>query len=149
MFFSNTLRLFPASSRAFLFASFVLHWSSPPRTSPWSVPSWATAEFGCAAAAGRRAGKEVWRDGDVTGLSQLVGHAAHPIAEPEDFVDYDHGGGLVLDFGVGDEAIDLPVPVFDFHPFQVARRFFESGLGPILGGGRGDSQQRGEDRHHQ
>ena len=92
-----------------------------------------------AAAAGRRAGQQVGRDGDVASLGQLIGHAADPIGQAEDLVDHDHGGGFVLHLGIGDEAIHLALAVFDFHPFEVARGFFEACLGPIgilLGEGR-------------
>ena len=81
----------------------------------------------------RGARKQVRRDGDVTGFGQLIRDASGPIGEAEDFVDDNDRGRLVLHFGIGDGTIHFTISVFDLYPLEVARGFFDAGLGPILG----------------
>ena len=98
---------------------------------------------------GGGAGKEIGGDGDIAGLGELVDDAAGPIGETLVFVNHDDSGGLGFDFGETDEGFHGAVAVFHGDPFEMARRFFEAGFGPILGGGGGDEPEEGGEGEQQ
>src|SRR5258707_692819 len=82
---------------------------------------------------------------------QLVAHAAHPVGEPEDFVDDEDGRGLGLDLGIDDEGAHVAAAIFDRHPFAMARGGFELFDGPVLGqqsGSEGGEERGGEEGFH-
>jgi len=84
-----------------------------------------------------------WCDGDEACFGQVISDATRPVGQAENLMDDHDGSRLALHFGISDEAIYFPVAMLDFHPFAVARGFFESGLGPVLGGS-GECRQRGD-----
>src|SRR5207245_10251274 len=95
-----------------------------------------------AAASGARAREEVGRYGDVPGFRKLVSHAANPIGEPEDLVNEDDHGRLVLDLRINEETFHLAAALLDLYVFLVARRFFQSRFRFVLGRSR-RSHERG------
>src|SRR5262249_58899623 len=66
--------------------------------------------------------QQIGSDCDVTSSRQLIGNAAHPVAQSKDFVDDDDGGSFVLGLRIDDEAVDSALAVLDRRPLLVTRR---------------------------
>ena len=66
----------------------------------------------------------------------FIGRVARPIGQAVNLMDDDDREGRVFDFGIDDETMHRAGTVLDIDPLSVARRFFQPGLGPILGGNR-------------
>ena len=86
-----------------------------------------------AAALRPHAGEQIGHDGDIAGFGQFVGHQTRPVGGAEDLMDDDHGRRLVLDLRIDDEGLHFAVAVLELNPLPVARRLFETLLGPVLG----------------
>src|SRR5215469_4671386 len=100
-----------------------------------------TGDLGGASAVGTVAAEEVWRNDDEALAGEFVAHRLGPVAETEDLVNQDDDGYLALYLGVDDERLDHAVIVLEGDVFAVARRGFETSLGPVL-------RLRGEGREH-
>ena len=74
--------------------------------------------------------KQIGGDGDVAGFGELVGDAADPIGEAENFVNDNDGRGFIFHFRIGDETVDFAVVVIDFDPFAVAGRVYRAEVWP-------------------
>src|SRR5258708_10696977 len=92
----------------------------------------AVRKMGAAPAVRPHSGKQIGRDGDVAGFSDLIGEILHPVGHAEDFVDDEHYGRLTLRLRINDESLDRAPIVLDANPFAMATRLFPLRLGPIL-----------------
>src|SRR5580698_5433816 len=89
----------------------------------------------CAASAaiGTEAREQVGRDGNVASGGQIIRHAARPIAEAKDFVNYQHDRRFFLYLRIDHESLHGAVAVLDGNPFAMTWRFFKFLLRPVLG----------------
>ena len=89
---------------------------------------------GAAPAAVRsHAGKKVGGDRDVTGFRHLVSQILHPIRHPENLVNDEHHGGLVLCLGVDHESLHRAPIVLNRDPLTMSRGLFHLRARPVLG----------------
>ena len=92
-----------------------------------------TGDLRVSAATGSGSGEQIRCDRDITGLGELISHTTHPIRQPEDLMDDDHGGRRVFDLGIREVALNFPVAMFDRHPFMMTWRFLQARFSPFLG----------------
>ena len=86
----------------------------------------------CASAVWSHPGQQIGSDRDVTGFGKFIRQLLHPISHAEDLVNDHDRSGLLVYFGIDNEAVDLAIAVLNLHPFVMARRFRELLFGPIL-----------------
>src|SRR5579859_3501850 len=87
-------------------------------------------------AVGTHSRKQVWRNSNVTGCSNLIRQILHPIRHPEDFVNDQHHGPFVLRLRIHDESLHRPSIMRHGYPLLVPRRLCQLLLRPILRGNR-------------
>ena len=79
------------------------------------------------------AGKKVGGDRDVTGFRHLVSQILHPIRHPENLMNDEHHGCLVLRLGVDDEGLHRAPIVLYGDPLTMSRGLFHPRARPVLG----------------
>ena len=85
------------------------------------------AELRRVAAAGGGAAEQIGRDGQVARFGQLIGHAADPIGEASVFVNHDHRGRRMIDFGIHDPSMHLAAALrLDVGPLMMPRRLLQA-----------------------
>ena len=100
------------------------------RTAHASLPR---GEGAAPAAVRSHARKQVGRHRDVTGFRHLVSQILHPIRHPENLMNDEHHGGLVLCLGVDDEGFHRAPLVLYGDPLTMSRRFLHPRARPVLG----------------